>query len=757
MVLFNRGLPFVCLMLVLVVLAACGSDGTPAESSATTGADTEATTAADAQQAESQQAEAQQDTAQTMPGGAIPRSNAVDIEMMEVRADLGHHTFALVDGTVYTWDPSYAESEIIEVMRNVSSVCVNNYSHTVILQNDGSAWSLREDGLSLIAENVRDIGEDRRHLVTRDGNLWHWPSHVSQQFGNTEYAILMLENVATVSAARNHIMAIRTDGSLWAWGSNLNGQLGIDAPGSFEPRLVLENVVDVKAVNWDMLDYTMALTDDGRLWAWGSGHFGTGHRSNRSTPTIVLDNISSFSTIMSNLHGGLSIAIGTGGELWLWGVSTMSERETMPRQILDDVVDAKLFSHTLVVAVRADGSTWAWGSQRAFGAQDFFSTWPTLIDPHGTAERITHENITRDAGNRANWATVQLNTSSVQGTVSTPAHWTHNPQTGRIYVDLQSPVWGRENNKVVLYFDIFHFEDMVADRARADNVIRHGFRFDDGNIGVMLEGAGWGNLWLGGSHGNLAWINGAVGLLFNIEIVNGGTPSRRKVYDNDTRSGLLPEVEELVFAIARTLTDTMRDNVEAMATLERIMNAENRARSESRFYLPDEGFIIGRWGEGDQGARGPGRTFIFDTPVATPSPEPELKPEEPELELEEPQQAEYAPTAVADAIEWMTLGDTITIPADWFYDKWRGIEIIGTAANISVMMQVNWETDEDIHGLLERASAATQFLFDNGNSGSMLQFSSETVWINGNTVLYFWHEGSYDDCEIIDAIARSLR
>ncbi|MCL2399615.1 MAG: hypothetical protein FWC91_07740 [Defluviitaleaceae bacterium] len=290
----------------------------------------------------------------------------------------------------------------IKIMDSVVSVSAGS-SHAMAIRSDGSLWAW---GSNIFGQLGDGTAETRRYpikimdsvayvstrgshtmAIKTDGSLWAWGGNRDGQLGDgtTESRrspVKVMDSVVYVSAGRNHTMAIRTDGSLWAWGWNAEGQLGdgtrnCTTEARPNPVKIMDSVASVSAG----LYHTLAIKTDGSLWAWGSnwrGQIGDGtystHDENRNiidnsrhSPVKVMDSVMAASA--GNSH---TMAITTDGNLWAWGsnehgrigngISTRSRPGIIqyPIIILESVAAVSTFNHTL--ALKTDGSVWAWGS-----------------------------------------------------------------------------------------------------------------------------------------------------------------------------------------------------------------------------------------------------------------------------------------------------------------------------------------------------------------------------------------------------------
>jgi alpha-tubulin suppressor-like RCC1 family protein len=164
---------------------------------------------------------------------------------------------------------------------------------------DGVYFTMKDPSYNLppltlkVAVNSISAGKQHTLAVKSDGSLWAWGSNTHGQLGSGNYGagtekatpIKIMDNVAFVSAGSEYSMAIKTDGSLWAWGENSEGQLGTGKYGgdTAYPNFYFDIGVDeakpVKIMDNVVYvsasdDHTAAVTSDGTLWTWGSNSGG---------------------------------------------------------------------------------------------------------------------------------------------------------------------------------------------------------------------------------------------------------------------------------------------------------------------------------------------------------------------------------------------------------------------------------------------------------------------------------------------------
>jgi len=92
-----------------------------------------------------------------------------------------------------------------------------------------------------------------------DGTVWAWGRNSHGELGdgsNIIHSVIPIQvqnlnNIIAISAKGNrHTLAIRNDGTVWAWGSNLNGQIGDGSYGHANNHLVPIQVLGENSIGY---------------------------------------------------------------------------------------------------------------------------------------------------------------------------------------------------------------------------------------------------------------------------------------------------------------------------------------------------------------------------------------------------------------------------------------------------------------------------------------------------------------------------
>ncbi|KAM9610244.1 RCC1 and BTB domain-containing protein 1 isoform 3-T9 [Trichechus inunguis] len=169
--------------------------------------------------------------------------------------------------------------------------------------------------------------------VSSDGVVYAWGHNGYSQLGNgtTNQGIapiqvctnLLIKQVVEVACGSHHSMALAADGEVYGWGYNGNGQLGLGNNGNQLTPVRVAALHSV-CVNQIVCGYahTLALTDEGLLYAWGAntyGQLGTGNKNNLLSPTHIMVEKERVVEIAACHSAHISAAKTQGGNVYMWG------------------------------------------------------------------------------------------------------------------------------------------------------------------------------------------------------------------------------------------------------------------------------------------------------------------------------------------------------------------------------------------------------------------------------------------------------
>lgn len=347
-------------------------------------------------------------------------------------------------------------SSLITTSYGIQGAVAAGSGHTLLLQNDATLWasgdnSSGELGLNstLNTNSLTQVlsssgsgalqgivsiaaGNNTSFAVDINGAVWAWGNNANGQLGigTSGNALLPtqvpgISNAISVSASLNHTVVLCNNGTLWGWGANESGEVGNGAtsPWVTQPQQVITSsgipmtniVATIAGAN-----HTLAIDNQGTLWAWGNnatGQLGNGNASlsSQPLPVAVIQGGSQISGLIAVAAGASnSFALSSNGSVYAWGDNSTGELgigSLSSNPILTAVAVPDLSSPMVAIgnqtALGANGSLWTWGDnsqgQLGVGLTGAYATLPLFVNlataPVLSVTSLSGTNFNVSAGN----------------------------------------------------------------------------------------------------------------------------------------------------------------------------------------------------------------------------------------------------------------------------------------------------------------------------------------------------------------------
>lgn len=276
------------------------------------------------------------------------------------------------------------------------SVWTDNVSGIV-----SSAWAWGEGAVGRLGDNSIDdksspvsvvggftdwiqvsAGGDHSSGLRSNGTARTWGGNSSGELGdNTTVSkrspvsvVGCFTDWCQVSSGAAHMLGVRTNGSAWAWGCGGSGRLGDNTTVNKSSPVSVVGIL-----NWLQLSagstHSLGLRQNGTVWAWGTnvcGELGDNTLDSKSSPVSVVGGFTDWCQVSAGLE--FSLAVKTTGTAWAWGkglCGVLGNDSTVdnssPVSVVGGYTDWCQISagRDHAVAVRQNGTAWAWGLNAA--------------------------------------------------------------------------------------------------------------------------------------------------------------------------------------------------------------------------------------------------------------------------------------------------------------------------------------------------------------------------------------------------------
>ena len=176
--------------------------------------------------------------------------------------------------------------------------------------------------------------------------------------------------VTEIASLQYHTLAMRSDGTVWAWGRGGVGSIGNGGTSASGTPVQAEGLSGVVGVAAGYV-HSVALKGDGTVWTWGYngyGQLGTGTRGGTYLTATQVPGLSGVVAISAGVFSSLALQSQAIGMAWGYNAQGQLGNGSYVPAVARRFQVNTLSGLTAIsggeasnLALRSDGSVWAWG------------------------------------------------------------------------------------------------------------------------------------------------------------------------------------------------------------------------------------------------------------------------------------------------------------------------------------------------------------------------------------------------------------